>query len=632
MREAARILPIVHALKASLCSSLLFSVCLAGLGCDSPPDATPDAATSDAGAAVVGAPCDTFNRCGAGLFCEDSFPGGYCTLDCTFVECDGASICDARVEPALCFSMCESTPDCRDGYQCWGGGCRPPCGGDEDCGGEGAVCDEGICEMSGLADGEGCTVDADCASGICLSGRSVCSAPCTNAASCADFAVAASCGPVTRDGVVDTYCLPRRATGLLSGDACTMDRDCSSNTCVAGLCTEACVVSADCQAGLECGRLPFGTSTFPGCVFPSTSSYVVTLPVVEIPAGSRQSGGRIALPSDVLSATLRVRQTSGAALQMSFDAVAQRSTTFFDLTSLSSLTDVPNRWIPSDTFEDITMLIPNSTADRVSLTGANLRFSIVAFPRTMGDTATIAVAPSVLVRRGADSGMATFDIAVHLVSVGVTAAAAPTDTRVQAMLTRMNEVLGGVGLRIGSVRYIDAPSSSLSVINSAEGEDSELAQLFRMSAPVTARTVSLFLVRSIETGAGGFNTLGIAGGIPGPVDMHGTMHSGVVLAFDPGVVGSGTGGGRFAGMIASHELSHYLGLYHVTERVRPCAAGEIPEGGSCAPFGGGDTLLDTTLGDTSNLMNWSVADGGSNTAISAGQGYVLRRNGHMQPR
>jgi len=431
---------------------------------------------------------------------------------------------------------------------------------------------------------------------------------------------------------VGTYCLARRVTGLLSGDPCTMGRDCSSNTCIGGLCTEACAASGDCQSGLECGRLPFESGTFPGCVFPSASSYVVTLPDVDVPAGSRQSGGRVALPSDVLSATLRVRQTSGAALQMSFDGVAQRSTTFFDLTTLSMLTDVPNRWIPLDTFEDITMLIPNSTPDRVSLVGANLRFSIVAFPRTMGDAATIRVSPSVLVRRGADSGMTTFDISVHLVSVGVTAAAAPTDARVQAMLARMNEVLGGAGLRIGNVSYIDNPSSSLSIISSAEGQDSELAQLFRLSAPVTGRVISLFLVRGIDTGGGGFNTLGIAGGIPGPVDVHGTMHGGVVLAFDPGVVGGGTGGGRFAGMIAAHELSHYLGLFHVTERVRPCAVGETPDAGSCAPFGGGDTLIDTTLGDTSNLMNWSVVGSGSNTAISAGQGYVLRRNGHMQSR
>jgi hypothetical protein len=39
----------------------------------------------------------------------------------------------------------------------------------------------------------------------------------------------------------------------------------------------------------------------------------------------------------------------------------------------------------------------------------------------------------------------------------VTAAAAPTDGRVQAMLSRMRELLGAAGLSIGDVRYIDTP-------------------------------------------------------------------------------------------------------------------------------------------------------------------------------
>lgn len=619
-------------MKGSPRSSFAFAACIALLGCDpQPPNTEGDSGTpADVGSALVGAPCDATRPCGAGLMCETTFPGGYCTADCTSTECSEGAICDGTFTPFLCLDACDATSDCRDGYQCWRGGCRPPCDSDESCAVDGATCDGGQCTGGGLPNGEACRADTECASGICLSGRNVCSIPCTNVAGCLDFNVASSCGPVTRNGTVGTYCLPRRPTGQLSGDACMTNRDCASNTCLAGLCTEACGASEDCQAGLECGTLNYEAGTFSGCRFPSGSGYSVTLPEVTIAAGSRLSAGRIALPPDVLSATLRVRQSGGTALQMSFDGVTQGSTTFFDLTALSSLMDVPNRWIPSDSFEDITMLIPNSTADRVALRGANLRFSIVAFPRTMGDSASITVTPSVFVRRGADTGSATFDIAIHLVSVGVTAAAAPTDGRVQAMLSRMRELLGAAGLSIGDVRYIDTPSAALSIINSADGQGSELAQLFRMSTSVTGRVVSLFLVRGIDTGGGGFNTLGIAGGIPGPVDVHGTMHAGVVLAFDPGVVGGGNAGGRFAGMIASHELSHFLGLYHVTERVRPCAAGEDPSMVSCAPFGGGDTLADTTLGDMTNLMNWSVVGSGSNTAISAGQGYVLRRSGQMR--
>lgn len=622
----------LNALGRGACPALFTGLALS-LGCDPPVMNTTDAPLigQDAGPAVVGAPCDATHACGPGLMCETSYPGGYCTLDCTADECPAGSICDGNLTPFLCLDSCAAPSDCRDGYQCWSGACRPPCSDDMPCS-DGGVCDGGVCRIDGggLANGAACTQDAQCTSGVCLAGRGICSIPCASEEECTSFPGFPGCGPATRAGVVGTYCVPGREFGSPAGEPCMTDRNCHSGSCVSGMCNEACTASAACEPGLECGTVAFEAGTFSGCQFPSGASYSVTLPDVTVAAGSRVDVGHVALPPDVLSATLRVRQTGGQPLQMSFDNVTQGSTTFMDLTSIGSGVDVPNRWIPSDSFEDITMLIPNSTADRVTLRGANVFFSVVAFPRTMGDTATLTASPTVLVRRGTDSGSATFDIAVHLVSVGVTAASAPTDGRVQAMLSRMGDLLGAAGLRIGDVRYIDTPSSALSVIDSAEGRDSELAQLFRMSSTVSGRVVSLFLVRGIDTGRGGFNTLGIAGGIPGSVDVHGTMHSGVVLAFDPSVIGPGNAGGRFAGMIASHELSHFLGLYHVTESVRPCAAGEDPSMVACAPFGGGDTLADTAHGDTTNLMNWSVIGSGSNTAISAGQGYVLRRSGQMR--
>ena len=57
-------------------------------------------------------------------------------------------------------------------------------------------------------------------------------------------------------------------------------------------------------------------------------------------------------------------------------------------------------------------------------------------------------------------------------------------------------------------------------------------------------------MRSIVAGGDGFNTLGIAGGIPGTAQIYGTENSGVVVSFDASVVGSGTTGGRVAGHVA----------------------------------------------------------------------------------
>jgi hypothetical protein len=201
------------------------------------------------------------------------------------------------------------------------------------------------------------------------------------------------------------------------------------------------------------------------------------------------------------------------------------------------------------------------------------------------------------------------------------ATTAASDARLQGALARLETILAAVGVGIGDVRYHVISDRRYAIIDSTAGEDSELAGLFRQSAPRSGRRLNLFLVRSISGGTDGFRALGIAGGIPGPVGEHGTQHSGVVVAFDPAIVGTGSSGANRVGHVMAHEIGHYLGLYHVTEQSRPCGPGET-EG--CAPFGGGDTLTDTRHGDTGNLMHWSIVSSGSNIGLSMGQGFVMR--------
>lgn len=478
--------------------------------------------------------------------------------------------------------------------------------------------------------GEPCTMDAECNSGICLppDRGGVCSRTCEDPLQCsAGVSFSAACAPVTRGGAVGTYCIPFNGTGVLNGDPCGSNAECQSSTCVAGLCTEACDDARDCTLGTDCGGTPYEAGTFSGCQLPSGNPYQVLLPDVSLRAGFGNSLQRVALPSDVASVTLQSTHRSGDSLPMAFNQVTQveGGTTIehFDLGDLFDWIDQPNRWIPQDGYEAVAMGVPMSTGDRVRLRQRSIRFSVLAFQREMGDMGSTVIQPSVLVRRGADPGTGVLDVAVHLVGVGVSASDAPGNTRVQTMLSRMDDILAGVRIRRGTTTYHDVSSSTLAVIDSAEGPDSELAQLFRMSAGRSGRVLSLFLVRSIEAGGDGFNTLGIAGGIPGPVGIHGTMHSGVAIAFDRSVVGDSA---RLAGHIAAHEGGHYLGLFHVTERIRPCTGSETPETTTCMPFGGGDTLADTTHGDESNLMNWSLVGMGSNTGLSSGQGHVLRHS------
>lgn len=648
-RERTGPRPIVPALVALVALGAALTAC----------DASPSPVGEDAGPPRYGAPCGEGMPCGAGLVCLADFPGGYCTAVCDVTPCGEGAVCDRGIAPSLCTDRCASRAECRDGYQCWRGGCLPACTADGACGAEGARCVDGQCvgaecETDAMCppgwgcdggacverpdagpvlggDGQPCTADGDCASGICLPPErgGICTRACVDALSCAGAGLpfSAACGPVTRRDAVGTYCIPFGGRGAQMGDPCTTNADCMASTCVGGFCTEACDEPPDCALGMECGDTPYEAGSFSGCRFPSDARYDVVLPDYPLDVGSGTAPLRVALPADTISVTLQARAVGGDTRPIGFYQVEQDGTLLFDLERIYRWEDVPNRWIPQDGYDVITLGVPNSTADRVLLRGRSLRVSVLVFPRTMGDTGRTTVRPSIRVRRQLDVGSGTLAVAVHLVGVGVSAADAPGNARVQALLTWFGELFAPIGIRLGAITYHDVSAPALQVIDSADGPDSELAQLFRLSAGRSGDVLSLFLVRAIETGGSGFNTLGIAGGIPGPIAVHGSMHSGVAVAFDASVVGAGTGGGRVAGHITAHESGHYLGLYHVTERLRACTGGETPETTMCMPFGGGDPISDTRYGDDTNLMHWSLVGMGSNTVLSAGQGFVLRRAG-----
>jgi hypothetical protein len=389
------------------------------------------------------------------------------------------------------------------------------------------------------------------------------------------------------------------------------------------------VDDADCLPGQRCRELTRGGGAYRGCGYASADGPATeTIDLGELELGAGRVGQvELATPPDAVSVTLQAARSGGDPLPLSFvSATDAAGVRLFDLEDVLELRDPPIRWLPLDTDEAVTMLVPNTTADRYAYTGGRLEWRVAPFPRVEGETGTARLRLEARVRRapgGAPPG-GRLALNVHFVDgVGPGAAGAPTDDQTGEALARLDALLAPAGLRLGAVRFFEVADRRYRILDSVEGPDSELAALFREGADRDGLGVDVFVVRSIEREGGGFASLGVSGGIPGPVGLHGTRHSGVVVAWD-GL------SARVVGHVLAHELAHYLGLYHTTERLRPCGPGETIEDG-CAPFGGGDTLADTAHGDEGNLMYWSIVGDGDNDALSGGQSFVLRASALVEP-
>ncbi|HEY6881573.1 MAG TPA: hypothetical protein VI299_26285, partial [Polyangiales bacterium] len=85
------------------------------------------------------------------------------------------------------------------------------------------------------------------------------------------------------------------------------------------------------------------------------------------------------------------------------------------------------------------------------------------------------------------------------------------------------------------------------------GRPERLDELFRLSAGLELPGVNVFIIGDMG------DYIGIAGGIPGPLGLHGTERSGLALAAD--LMGDLVG----ADQVLLHEIGHYLGLFHTSE-------------------------------------------------------------------
>ncbi len=581
-----------------------------------------------------------------------------------FLAASLLAACPETMPPAG--APCALTSECGGG-QCWRGRCIARCSADAECG-NGNVCSFGVCgglECATAADcaagqrcassrlclsgavgatpiGSPCTAGAQCETGICLPAAigGTCAAACTDSASCANAAKV--CAPVrvsrgssgSPDAVVSA-CVDLNMSAATVGVVCVSDADCGTHACREGQCALSCDDDADCLLGQTCRAVAYDAGSPRMCWYPDATGIEVRRalgPGIAVTTGQASQFLQFAVPPNVVGITINGVQAGGTRMLLAWGAaMSPRNESLMSISQIVAGVDQPLRWVPSRKELDLGLLIPNSTSERIGVIGGRYQLVLTALPRSPTDTTveTTTVTPAIFVKVAPTqvSG-GTLDFNFHLVGVGVTAASAMSDARITTMLTEMRRILGQANIMIGQTRFFDVPepaATNFSVIDSIQGTDAEMLQLFAAGQRDNGG-VNVFLVRQIST-LDGVMALGSNGGIPA-VFIPGSANNGVVVTFDPAIVGPEPMGSMRAAQIAAHETCHYLGLYHNREFKPPCPDG-TPETASCSPFGAGDTLADTSPDDGSNLMFYQL--GGFdmtlyNTAISAGQAYVIQRS------
>lgn len=341
-------------------------------------------------------------------------------------------------------------------------------------------------------------------------------------------------------------------------DRCEYGNACATGLCaLSGVCLEPCGSDVDCDPGMQCraveARIGEGLSPVMACTRPLVLPESAQLAVSQRPFRLAPGNNEIVVPSAAEPALMLVQGSCGAGLELLTLREGDSRRVLYDQAALRKGQRATNT-VLHDGSALAALLFPNNP----SLTPGALRIGV----RVDGpDLAEVVVASRTL-------AASELDLNVFYVGGGelwVEGGFRPGDPEIPAMLRRLDKRYRAIGLALGEIREYDvtgARREELSVLEVArrevdgreiEGRPKRLDELFALSAGVDDPGINVFIVSDM----GGY--VGIAGGIPGPIGVHGTERSGVALAIDV------LGDLREADLVLMHELSHYMGLFHTTE-------------------------------------------------------------------
>lgn len=350
------------------------------------------------------------------------------------------------------------------------------------------------------------------------------------------------------------------ATGeLKSRERCLDGEQCESGLCaLAGVCIEPCRTDRDCPTGQSCQPVETGLGAeklapVQACARTAAFAPDVELSVsepVQLLAGRLN---RVPIELPTRDSLLLLKADCGRTMRLQRLVARDDERSLFDIASLLNGDVQLNPVLNQGAL--IPLLIPNNPALALSSTGYDLGLTVDA------DSALAVVKASATQRHkrlilhvfyaggGTDlevGGIHPGDPRFIEVFDRLRARYAAIDIELQAV--REYDVVGVLRDELSTLQLRQMRNDAGQLVHEVQGLD----RLFALSAGIDDAGLSVFLVRSMGS------VLGISGGIPGTIGIHGSALSGVAIALDRIPL-------EDADRAIFHELSHQQGLFHPVE-------------------------------------------------------------------